>query len=432
MVDFLEEARVEALTNKFKDLGNSIDLIDKKLKHATGSESLDLLKQKLDLLKQQQLEVEKQQAYFNSKKDSLQYTLGGYGFNFDREGNITNYVARLESLVNSSTDIEKVKEVLEEYFNIQDKELPSLADSWQELENVYKDTLKEQLNTTKEIEEKITDIYKKQVEDRIKAMKEETDAKVKALKKQKDAYNEYRDEVDYQEEYDEKLQEVTDLQKQLDIAMKDSSLNGQKKVQDLQSQLAQAQKELQKLTQEKIDQNINDMFDKETERIEEENEKNIEALENQWSDSKIAEMVAQALGSGVFIDIEGNVSSLEDALVNFASETGELFGVLGSVIESELITKLGIAKETVGELVGIMRELDLNAYVSTQNTRSINDVTSRMATSNSYSSTNNQVSINAPLINIEGNVDSNVIDELEAISNRIKEQVIDAIYGAMR
>ena len=434
LAKFLEEAKVEALVDRFNDLSHTLDLIDKKLEHATGTDKLNLLSQKLELIKEQQIEINKQWDYFNSKKKELQSQLSLLGFTFDSDGDITNYVSQLEQIANSSMDFEEVKETLEEYFNIQNEELPNLESSWQDFENAYKDVLKEQLNITKDIEDKITDMYKKQVEDRIDAMNKETDAKIKALKKQQDAYNAYRDEVDYQEEYDEKLQEITDLQKQLDIAMKDSSLNGQKKVQELQEQIAQAQKELQKLTQEKIDQNINDMFDKEAERIEEENQQNIEELENQWSDSKIAEMVAQALGSGVFTDIEGNVSSLEDALVNFADETGELFGVLGTVIKSELITNLEIAKDTVSSLASIMQGLDLGAYMSTQDISGIGDVSSRMATSNSYSNinTNNQISITAPIINIEGNVDNSVVDELKSISNQIKEQVIDAIAGSIR
>ena len=144
-------------------------------------------------------------------------------------------------------------------------------------------------------------------------------------------------------------------------------------------------------------------------------------------------MVAQALGSGVFIDIEGNVHRLEDALVNFAEESGELFGVLGSIIEAELIANLEIAKDTVKELSSIMSEFDLGAYASTQNSRSIEVSTDKMATLSSYSSnTSNQVNITAPLINVEGNVDSNVVEELKHISDKITKDIIDTIAGAIR
>lgn len=428
----VSDAKIESLTDDFKDLEHELNILDKLLEHSSGKDKIDMLSEKIDLLKGQQQELNEQFDFYKREKDKIQSYLTGLGFNFDSDGDITNYAEQLENLAKNSDDFEHIQEKLEEYFKYQNDTLPDIKENWLDLENSIKDALKEQLNVTADMEEKITDIYKKQIEERIEAMNKETDAKVKALKEQQDAYNKYRDEVDYQEEYDEKLQEITDLQKQLDIAMKDSSLNGQKKVQELQKEIALAQKELEKLTQDKIDKNINDMFDKEVERIEEENEKNIENLENQWSESKIAEMVAQALGSGLFTDIEGKVTSLEDALINFTDETGELFGVLGATIKSELITNLEIARNTVNDLANIMKELDLSAYVSTQSARGIVTTTSRMATSSSYSDVSSQVNITAPLISIEGNVDANVVEDLRDISNKIKEEVINAIATSIR
>ena len=174
------------------------------------------------------------------------------------------------------------------------------------------------------------------------------------------------------------------------------------------------------------------MFDKEAERLEEENEKAIENLENQWSDTKIAEMVAKALGTGVFTDIEGNVHSLEDVLIDFAEESGELFGVLGSIIESELITNLEIARDTFRELSNIMKEFNLVGYTSTQASSKTRAISDNIANLGSYGSTNNNINITSPIINIEGNVDSNVIDELKKVSEKIKTDVIDAIAGSIR
>ena len=430
---FLNVAKVDALLDRFNDLSNTLDIIDKKLEYANGRDKLDLLSQKLAIIKQQQLELEKQEDFYSNKKYSLQSDLKGLGFKFDYSGNITNYVNQLERVANSSQDFDEVKSKLEEYLDIQDNKLPSIEKSWLDFENTYKDVLKEQLDTTKDIEEKITDIYKKQVKDRIEALNKEADAKIESLNKQKEAYNKYRDEIDYENDYNEKLEEVTNLQNKLDIAMRDTSLSGQKKVLELQKELAQAQKELQKLTQDKIDENINDMFDKEADRIEEENTTAIENLEKEWSDSKIAELVSKALGSGVFTDIEGNVVKLEDALVNFAKESGELFGVLGSTIKSELITNLEIARDTVESLSSIMRELDLTEYATSVNYRSVDEVSSKTRSIDSqYSSTNNSVNITAPIINIEGNVDSDVVEELKDISEKIKSDIIAAIAGSIR
>ena len=425
--EFLEEARVEALVDRFNDLSNSLDLIDKKLKHATGKDRLDLISEKLDIIKQQEVELQKHQEYYNNKKNSLQQELGQLGFNFDKTGNITNYVEQLEKLANSSDNFEDIKEKLQDYLDIQEDKLPDIISDLVDLENAYKDVLKEQLNTTKEIEDKITEMYKKQVEDRIDAMNKETDKKVESLKKQKEAYNKYREEANYKDEYEEKLANINDIQRQLDIAMRDTSLQGQKKVQELQKLLADAQKELDKFTQDKIDSDINDAFDKEITNIEETNKNAIEALEKEWSESKIAEMVSQAISSGIFEGIDGKVSGLQDAMLEFAQETGELFGVMGTVIKSELITNLDIAMNTFRDLGNIIKNLDLEKFSTLSN---VFKVDARLTPSVASSSSN--IVLNAPMINIEGDVNKDVVEDLKSFSDKLVNDVINKISSSIR
>lgn len=424
---FLEEAKIDVLVDEFNDLAHKIDLIDKKLKHATGKDKLDLMSEKLELIKKQQIEVQKHLEFYNSKKSSLQGYLGGLGFEFDSDGDITNYVQQLEKIANSSSDFEEVKEKLEEYFKIQNDELPGLESEWQDLENAYKDTLKEQLETTQEIEKKITEIYKKQIEDRIDAMNKETDEKVKNLKKQQDAYNQYRDEVDYKNEYEDKLSEINDIQRQLDIAMRDSSLQGQKKVKELQKLLADAQKDLDKFTQDKIDSDVNDAFEAEADRITESNKNAIEQLEKEWSDSKIAEMVSQAISSGIFEGIDGEISNLQDAMLEFAESTGELFGVMGTVIKSELITNLGIAMETFRDLDSILKGLNLDKFATLSNTVKLD-----LSAANVSPAKSSNVEFNAPLINIEGNVNNDVMENLKTYQDQITKDIIKQISSSIR
>lgn len=425
--EFLEEARVEALVDRFNDLSNSLDLIDKKLKHATGKDRLDLISEKLDIIKQQEVELQKHQEYYNNKKNSLQQELGQLGFNFDKTGNITNYVEQLEKLANSSDNFEDIKEKLQDYLDIQEDKLPDIISDLVDLENAYKDVLKEQLNTTKEIEDKITEMYKKQVEDRIDAMNKETDKKVESLKKQKEAYNKYREEANYKDEYEEKLANINDIQRQLDIAMRDTSLQGQKKVQELQKLLADAQKELDKFTQDKIDSDINDAFDKEINNIEETNKNAIEALEKEWSESKIAEMVSQAISSGIFEGIDGKVSGLQDAMLEFAQETGELFGVMGTVIKSELISNLDIAMDTFRDLGNIIKNLDLEKFSTLSKGFNVN-----MRSMPSVANLSPSLVLNAPMIHIEGNADKDVIEDLKSFGDKIVNDVINKISSSIR
>ena len=243
--------------------------------------------------------------------------LSKYGFTFDNFGDVTN-MSEMLNILKDNEDIEKINKVLEEYIDIQRDQLPDAIKEWETLNSVIKDSYKEQLDITKEIEDKITKVYKKQVEDRIDLVKKELDERLKALDKQKQAYNDARAEIDYNRDYEDHVERITELQKKLDIAMKDDSLSGQKRVQELFKEIIEEQAKLEDMVQDKIDDQINDMFDKESERLENEADSTIKDLEEKFSDSKIAQLVANALGSGVFKDIEGNVFSLEDVLINFS------------------------------------------------------------------------------------------------------------------
>ena len=82
-------------------------------------------------------------------------------------------------------------------------------------------------------------------------------------------YEKWRDEVDYEDDYNKQLSKVQELQAQIEVAKRDDSLSGQKRVIELMEQLQEEQEALEDLVQNKIDQNINDMIDNQIEHIEE-------------------------------------------------------------------------------------------------------------------------------------------------------------------
>ena len=174
-----------------------------------------------------------------------------------------------------------------------------------------------------------------------------------------------RDEVDYQNDYKEKTDTVSDLQKQLEIAKKDTSLSNRKKIADLEKQLADAQKDLDKFVQDKIDSDIDNSFQESIDKANEDSDKKIEDLENLWSDSKIAEAVKNALKTGLFTDIDGEVSNLKDSLLDFAETSGELFGVTGDIIANDWCGNLDIALNTMNNLNSIMKKMEVPKFEST-------------------------------------------------------------------
>lgn len=434
----IEEAKYQELTDDFNDLAHELEKIDKLLEHANGQDRIDLLDKQLELLEKQKDEIGEQYEYLNKKHSELQSKLKGYGFTFDEDGDISNYSKQLEHLINTSEDFEDIQDILEGYFELQNEKLPGLELEWIDLENAIKDSLKSQLEVVKDIEDEITEIYEKQVQDRIDLINKELDERLEMLDKQKEAYNKQREEENYNDAYEKQLKKVNDLQAKINAVSKDTSLSGQKKLQDLLEELAKEQENLEDLVQDKIDSDIEDMFDSESDRLTGSAEDYIEDLEEQFSDSKIAELVAQALGSGVFTDIEGNVSSLEDALIDFAEESGDLFGALGSVIQDELIGNLQEALDTFKDLDDILNRLGIDSR-STFTLPNVDYSSSRYipsASNNISSTTNNQkieINFNKSLINVEGNIDKNIMPDMQKwikqAENQITSNIVKYIKG---
>ena len=437
--EFQNEIKDLSVDSGYKDherdlaeVNNALDKNEILLDKAQGAEKVKLLKERVELLEKLKKGTQDLINFEKSHRQDLMGDLSKYGMQFRPDGSIAGYGAVIENLKKTLSDeeFEEVFAKIEEYLNLTNEKIPGLENDYLELGNTIKDVYEEQLKITAEIEDKLTQMYKKQLEDRKKLIDEELKKRQDALDKQKKAYNDARKEADYKTDLDDQQKVISDLQNQIDMASKDISLSGQKRLQDLLKQLAIEEKKLQGIVQDKIDSDVNDMFDNESDRLEDQAEDAKDKLDKEFSDSKIAEMVAAALGSGVFTDIEGNVSSLEDALINFAKESGDLFGVLGSTIESELITKLKVSLDTVKELDKIFKELDIGSlkkqeFALDYNTRSFDG--GAYSTSNS-----NTVQFNSPIMVVQGGIDRDVLPEVRDMMNKVKQDIIDGFYKHLK
>lgn len=431
---FDEEVYIDKYSNELGHINKELGILDKKLNSIKGTDKVEGLQQKIGLLKKQQEELHNLANSYRSAQSQLKNYLSTQGFLFDSSGKVSNY-DHLNSFINSN-NLEEVKKALEEYIDLTNNEIPKLSEKWWEVEDAIKDTLKEQLDVIKDVEDEITKVYEKQVKDRINLIEKELDKRLDAINKEKEAYNDARDEVDYQNKYDDQLKKVQDLQKEYDRLSGDNSLGSKKKLQELLKQIEEEQKKLEEIVSDRIHDNVNDMFDKESDRLTENAEDAIKDLEDKFSDSKIAELVAQALGSGVFTDIEGNVSSLEDALINFAEETGDLFGVLGGIIEDELVENLEQALDIFKDLDSILNNLGISQMrgfsipnVDYSSSRYNPSSTSNISNTTNNSTNSQKFEFNSPLINIEGNVDKSVMEDLKGFEKNIVNKVCKEIMS---
>lgn len=431
--DEMEEIRHNAmateLDNSFKVLENQLDMINAKMELA-GANQTELLKQQIALYKQLSVQTRNSLEYYQELSRDLSGELIEYGFVINDDGTISNTAKRLELLKNSlsETEFDHVNKVLEDYYNVNLDKIPELEKNLIEYQKSEQDVYREKLEVAKDIEDEITEIYKKQIEDRIDEIEKEKDARIEALNEAKEAYQKYRDEVEYKDDYNEQLKTVQDLEKQIEIAKRDTSLSGQKRLADLMKQLNDEQKNLEKLVQDKIDEDINDMFDEEIDRTEKEAEQKINSINETWSEAKIAEAVKEALQTGIFTDIDGNIKALDDALLDFANNSADYLGVMGATLKTELLDNLGVALGTMQEIDKIYKELavpsELSNYTLPEN------LSNELANNKGYYNqtvSQNTITIGNTNITITGSVGDATVEELDERLTEFREQLVKDI-----
>ena len=426
---FKYENKLTELERQYGTISDQLSKINQLMENAYGQDKLRLIQDQISLLeKQKDLQkqiIDQNNAILSVYKKDLQ----SYGFIFDNSSNITN-IDEILNKFESSEDLEKINNLLKEFFNIQDN-ISDAKKDWQGLENEIKDAYKEQLKITKEIEEKITEVYKKQVEERKKLIDEELDKRLDALEKEKKAYNDARKEADYNKDYNKQVETIADLERQIDILSRDNSLSGQKKLQELMKQLASEQEKLQDMVQDKLDEQVNNMFDKEQNRLEQEADKAKDNLDEMYSDEKLQQIVKDTLASGVFVGVNGEIQDLQSTLIDFENKFGDGMSAMGDIIKNELVANLNVAKNTISDMSRILNELDLKKFSSELAiSGGIGRSVSPMLQS-SRQTTQPVINFNSELIRVEGNITEDVLPQVEEMLNTAKRDIVREIVNNM-
>ncbi|HHN8471913.1 TPA: phage tail tape measure protein [Clostridioides difficile] len=426
-------------TSMYKDVQqvkNELDMLDVKLKNASTEEKEEIIKKKIELQKKYNKELTETTEYMKQVQNQLKGKLQKLGFEFRDNGDISNYIQQIQKLKEENKDFEEAEELAKGYLDLLLEKIPSaqrelegitgaIADLKEEQKKLYE----EQLNTITDVEKEITDIYKKQVEERKKIIDEELKKRTDALNKEKKAYNDAREEMNYKNDEKEQKDAIAEIEKELEIARKNTSLSGQKRVQDLEKKLKEEQKKLEKLVQDNLDKQVNNMFDKESERLENEAEETVKNLEEKFSDTKLAEIVKEVLNSGIFTDIDGNVKDLQDTMIEFINKYQDGLTIAGDKIKTEWLDKLDEALDKMEDLAEIneklgVKEFNTNLKSLDYNSQRYSQPTSRMLNNNTTN--NNQIIFNPskPLVVVNATKDS-IPDLQRIIDKSIKEAIND-------
>lgn len=425
------ESQWTVLNQELDKTNNQLEMINVLMENAFGNDKSKLIAEKINLLQKQKSELASNLSYLKSVQSELNKKLTGYGFKFDSNGNISNYVDQLNKLKETSTEFDDAKKLVDAYLDLFLDKVPDVEKEIAGLENTIKDSYKEQLEITKDIESKITEVYKKQVEERKKLIDEELDKRLDALEKEKKAYNDARKEADYNKDYNKQMETIADLEKQIDILSRDNSLSGQKKLQELMKQLADEQEKLQEMVQDKMDEQVNDMFDKESDRLEQEADKAKENLDDKYSDEKLQQIVKDTLSSGVFVGVNGEIQDLQSTLIDFENKFGDGMSAMGDIIKNELVTNLNIAKNTIQDMSNIIKELDLKQLHSKLDMSVLSSRSIYPDFKISSAKTPPIINFNKELIRVEGNITEDVLPQVEEMLNAAKNEIVREIVNSM-
>ncbi|MEG2250634.1 MAG: hypothetical protein RSD09_03540 [Bacilli bacterium] len=429
MKEMKDEATTNQLQSQIDKIQNLIDMNEAK-EGLNDSDKNQSLKDRLELYKKLQEETQKMLDYENSKKKDMVDTLNEYGFKINDDGTINDTANKLESLKNSMSESEFdfISETLEKYLETAFGSIPDLEKDLIESQKKMEDIQKAKLDITKKIEDEITKVYEKQKQDRIKKINEEKDARIKALNESKDAYNKFRDKEKYEDSHKEQLDKVNKLQSDIENAKRDTSLSGKKRLEDLMKQLADEQKNLENMVKDELDKNINDMFDDQIKDVETNSEEEIKKLEELWSSTNIANAVKEALSSGIFTDIDGNISALDDALMDFANNSEDYLGVMGDSLKKELCDNLEISLDYIKQMDNIYSKLstpDLSNIKSNLKSYDYKDLNNPIG---SYEQNiSNKITFGDTKITVEGGANEGAIVNIEKVLKEQREGLISDI-----
>lgn len=404
---------ITKLKNQFDILGNKIDIIDVKLENSNGVDTIKLTEEKLKLMNEQ---LSKQMDLMTNMKNKIptyQESLSKYGFTFDVEGNVSNIDEVLNSFQNSE-DLEKVNDLLEEYTSLINDDLADAEKNYADLQKGIVDLQKDKLNKVKDIEDKITDVIKDEIDKRKDAIEKQYDKEKELIEKRRDDYKKQRDEDDYAKNLKEQQDEIDTINKKIELAKRDNSMSGKSKLKELLDDLKEAQDKLDETVQNKVDEDIDNMFQEQLDALDKKKEDMTQNIDDTYTQQKIAQMVKDAMMTNTFTDLNGNITNLQDKLIDFAETSGDAVGILGDSIKTELCDNLEVALDYLKDYKDIFKELGFKQLGNVNYKEGMNkDTTSK---------TLNVGDIN---INVEGSVDENVLDDMQEMINKTLKDIVN-------
>lgn len=433
----------KSLTDAIDDVNNELEITKTLEENAQGVNKLQYMNKEINLYKQKKDAINNLIAAKQNEGRYLEGVLKNNGFNVSN-GNISNYYDRLKQIedeVNAMDNSNKakeqaiknfkdLKEKADKYFEITSKELPKLNNEWYQLNKTIKEVSERQVKLMGDTEREMTNVVKNQVEERKKALEDETSKIKEELKKQRDEYNKKYDDENFEKNLKEKQDKLNKLNAQIDSVKRDISSEGQSKLKDLLKQKDDLEKELNNFIRDRQKDQSNKAFDEQMDKIDKHKDEKIKEMEKTYTDEKIAELAKGMIQKG-FIEIEGQMIKLTDAINDYYKKNGEIFAD-SSLKAQQFADDIKLVNSLYKDFMSINNNLGVSSsnirYNSGNNVvQAIPKVASFMAIPQGSKKANIKIESNLHIGSVhEGKVDDikSMLDERDRkIINEINEQL---------
>ena len=131
-------------------------------------------------------------------------------------------------------------------------------------------------------------------------------------------------------------------------------------------------------------------------------------------------MVQSALTSG-FVEINGEIKTLQDVLMESINNSADAYSVMGAVIKQELVDNLNVALDTMRELESIYKDLNINDFGF------ISSNMSSLSPSNNYNTNTRSITVGETNITINGSVSNDILDDIEELIEQKNKEMLKSI-----
>lgn len=412
----------KSLQDTIDDVNNELEITKTLEDNATSAnDKLYYMNKELVLYKDKKKAVNDLCWAKKQEAKALEKELIQNGFEASK-GNIANYKERLESIKsevdamdNSNKakeqaikDYKELKEKADKYFALTSKEIPKLNNEWYQLNKTIKEVSRNQIKLMGETERDMTNVIENEIDKRRKALEEdlkkqeddydkreeeynkrekllekETNKIKEELQKQRDEYNKKKDDDNFERNLKEKQNELNKINSQIDSVRRDDSSEGQSKLKELLAKKEEIEKDLNNIIRDRQKQKGDELFEEASKKIDKNNQEATDKLNKEKEDFKkekesfakakddilkkfdekynkevITELAKGMITKG-FIEIEGHVVKLREALNDYYKKNGEVFADSSLKLQDQ-IDKLELTKKLYEDIASINNNLGVS------------------------------------------------------------------------